>query len=65
MGVCSRSLMCHLRPGENLEAELKNVLPPNELSALLASAHRPNYCVQVCPVPCLVCIKPMKCVLAI
>ncbi|KAL4435491.1 hypothetical protein ABPG77_006253 [Micractinium sp. CCAP 211/92] len=43
----SRSLMCHLRPGENLEAELKDTLPPHELKALLASTHRPNYVVQV------------------
>ena len=43
----SRSLMCHLRPGEDLRAELKDTLKPEELEALLASAHRPNYVVQV------------------
>jgi predicted membrane chloride channel (bestrophin family) len=43
----SRSLMCHLRPGENLEAELKDILPQHEIKALLASAHRPNYVCQV------------------
>ena len=43
----SRSLMCHLRPGENLEAELKDILPEHEIKALLASAHRPNYVCQV------------------
>lgn len=43
----SRSLMCHLRPGENLEEELTATLPAHELKALLASAHRPNYVVQV------------------
>ncbi|PSC69999.1 low-CO2 inducible [Micractinium conductrix] len=43
----SRSLMCHLRPGENLEEELKETLPAHELKALLSSTHRPNYVVQV------------------
>lgn len=49
--ACSRSLMCHLREGENLEAELKDTLKPQELKALLASAHRPNYTCQVRPRP--------------
>jgi predicted membrane chloride channel (bestrophin family) len=39
--------MCHLRAGEDLEKELTGKLLPAELSALLASAHRPNYCMQV------------------
>lgn len=43
----SRSLMCHLRPGEDLEKELTDKLKPEELKALLASAHKPNYTVQV------------------
>ncbi|PRW33726.1 UPF0187 chloroplastic [Chlorella sorokiniana] len=43
----SRSLMCHLRPGEDLRVELKDTLKPEELEALLASTHRPNYVVQV------------------
>ncbi|EFN57136.1 hypothetical protein CHLNCDRAFT_34835 [Chlorella variabilis] len=45
--TCSRSLMCHLRGGEDIESELAGVLTPRELDALKASAHRPNYCVQV------------------
>ncbi len=39
--------MCHLRPGEDLEKELTDKLKPEELKALLASAHKPNYTVQV------------------
>ena len=39
--------MCHLRPGEDLRAELKDTLAPAELDALMASTHRPNYVVQV------------------
>ena len=39
--------MCHLRGGEDIESELAGVLTPRELDALKASAHRPNYCVQV------------------
>ena len=50
---CSRSLMCHLREGENLEAELRDTLRPEELRALLASTHRPNYTCQVRPPACL------------
>jgi predicted membrane chloride channel (bestrophin family) len=42
-----RSLMCHLRPGEDLRAELEGKLKPEELEALLSSAHRPNYTCQV------------------
>ncbi|KAI7836516.1 hypothetical protein COHA_009617 [Chlorella ohadii] len=42
-----RSLMCHLRPGEDLRAELEGKLKPEELDALLKSAHRPNYTCQV------------------
>lgn len=45
--LCSRSLMCHLRPGEDLEKELTGKLKPEELAALLASAHKPNYTCQV------------------
>jgi hypothetical protein len=39
--------MCHLREGEDLEAELRDVLPPDELQELLAAPHRPNHCCQV------------------
>uniref|UniRef100_A0A061RKJ5 Putative membrane protein n=1 Tax=Tetraselmis sp. GSL018 TaxID=582737 RepID=A0A061RKJ5_9CHLO len=41
------SLKCHLRERGNLASDLKNILPPEELSALLASKHRPLYCLQV------------------
>ena len=44
---CSRCLMCHLREGEDLEAELRGVLLPEEVAELLAAEHRPNYCCQV------------------
>ncbi len=40
--------MCHLRQGEDLEAELAGTLSPAELSALMAAKHRPNFCTQVC-----------------
>ncbi|KAI3434870.1 hypothetical protein D9Q98_002924 [Chlorella vulgaris] len=43
----SRSLMCHLREGESLAAELKDVLLPDELEGLLGASNRPNYCCQV------------------
>ena len=39
--------MCHLRPGENIEEEVKDILKPEEVKALAASTHRPNYCMQV------------------
>ncbi|EFN53823.1 hypothetical protein CHLNCDRAFT_32075 [Chlorella variabilis] len=42
-----RALMCHLRPGENIEEEVKDILKPEEVKALAASTHRPNYCMQV------------------
>jgi predicted membrane chloride channel (bestrophin family) len=42
-----RALMCHLRPGENIEEEVKDILKPEEVKALVASTHRPNYCMQV------------------
>ncbi|PSC67432.1 UPF0187 chloroplastic [Micractinium conductrix] len=43
----SRSLMCHLRAGENLERELLGKLPESELRALLTATHRPNFTNQV------------------
>ncbi|KAI7839791.1 hypothetical protein COHA_006590 [Chlorella ohadii] len=43
----TRALMCHLRQGEDLEAELAGTLTPAELSALMAAKHRPNFCTQV------------------
>lgn len=46
--MCRRALMCHLRQGEDLEAELAGTLSPAELSALMAAKHRPNFCTQVC-----------------
>jgi predicted membrane chloride channel (bestrophin family) len=39
--------MCHLREGESLAAELKDVLLPDELEGLLGASNRPNYCCQV------------------
>ncbi len=39
--------MCHLRPGEDIRAEVKDILLPEEVDALVASTHRPNYCMQV------------------
>ena len=44
--ACSRSLMCHLRADEDLYHQLATKLEPEELEALMASTHRPNYCVQ-------------------
>ena len=43
---CRRALMCHLRPGENIEEEVKDILLPEEVKALAASTHRPNYVMQ-------------------
>ncbi|KAI3425146.1 hypothetical protein D9Q98_008917 [Chlorella vulgaris] len=42
-----RALMCHLRPNENIAEEVKDILKPEEVKALVASTHRPNYCMQV------------------
>ena len=39
--------MCQLREGEDLEAELKDSMQPQELEALLAATHRPSYVCQV------------------
>ncbi|KAL3146980.1 hypothetical protein ABBQ38_014948 [Trebouxia sp. C0009 RCD-2024] len=39
----SKVLMCHLREDGDVEKELKEILPPEELSQLLASQHRPNF----------------------
>lgn len=36
------AMMVHLRPGEDLRKELKDVLKPEELDLLEASPHRPN-----------------------
>jgi hypothetical protein len=41
--------MCHLRDTDDLRRELTGILTPRELDALLASTHRPNYCMQVGP----------------
>jgi hypothetical protein len=38
--------MCHLRPNENIAEEVKDILKPEEVKALVASTHRPNYCMQ-------------------
>ncbi|KAI8476730.1 MAG: Bestrophin, RFP-TM, chloride channel-domain-containing protein [Monoraphidium minutum] len=43
----SRSLMCHLRKGEDLREELANILLPHEVDSVLMATHRPNYCLQV------------------
>lgn len=44
----SKCLMCHLRKGDDLKLELETVgLLPHEVEAVLASAHRPNYALQV------------------
>lgn len=43
---CSRVLMCHLRSDEDVEKELTGKLRDDELKALLASTHRPNYIMQ-------------------
>lgn len=45
--IRSRALMCHLRDTDDLRTELTGILTPRELDALLASTHRPNYCMQV------------------
>jgi hypothetical protein len=39
--------MCHLREGEDLEAELKDSMQPQEMKALMAATHRPSYACQV------------------
>jgi len=41
------SLKCHLREKGDLAADLKDILPPRELEALLAAKHRPLYALQV------------------
>ncbi|KAL3146982.1 hypothetical protein ABBQ38_014950 [Trebouxia sp. C0009 RCD-2024] len=41
----SKVLMCHLREDGDVEKELQGILPPEELSQLVASQHRPNYVV--------------------
>jgi len=45
----SKSLFVHLRApeDEDLAKECKDILPADELEELLASPHRPNYCLQV------------------
>lgn len=48
MALC-RASMVHLR-GQNdveLRQELQGVLPPAEMEALLASFHKPNYCLMM------------------
>ncbi|KAL3146981.1 hypothetical protein ABBQ38_014949 [Trebouxia sp. C0009 RCD-2024] len=39
----SKVLMCHLREDGDVEKELKGILPPEELSQLVAAQHRPNF----------------------
>ncbi|KAI8466344.1 MAG: Bestrophin, RFP-TM, chloride channel-domain-containing protein [Monoraphidium minutum] len=43
----SRALMCHLRKGEDLRDEVKDILLPHEIDSLMMATHRPNYCLQV------------------
>lgn len=43
----SKSLMVHLREDGDIEKELIDILPPQELEALKASPHRPVYVLHV------------------
>ncbi|KAL4434404.1 hypothetical protein ABPG75_000845 [Micractinium tetrahymenae] len=43
----SKSLMCHLRKGEDLRQELEGLLLPHEIEGLMQAQHRPNYVLQV------------------
>ncbi|GAB4816433.1 hypothetical protein N2152v2_003479 [Parachlorella kessleri] len=43
----SKSLMCHLRPGEDIRKELEGILLPHEIEGVVKSTHRPNYVLQV------------------
>uniref|UniRef100_A0A7S0S469 Uncharacterized protein n=1 Tax=Chlamydomonas leiostraca TaxID=1034604 RepID=A0A7S0S469_9CHLO len=43
----SRASMAHLRDEHDLARELSGVLEPSEMKVLLASSHRPNFCLQV------------------
>eukprot|EP00208_Stichococcus_sp_RCC1054_P004130 CAMPEP_0206135050 /NCGR_PEP_ID=MMETSP1473-20131121/412_1 /ASSEMBLY_ACC=CAM_ASM_001109 /TAXON_ID=1461547 /ORGANISM="Stichococcus sp, Strain RCC1054" /LENGTH=473 /DNA_ID=CAMNT_0053526755 /DNA_START=327 /DNA_END=1748 /DNA_ORIENTATION=- len=43
MMAFSASLKVHLREDSDLDADLKDILRPEELNALRASAHRPNF----------------------
>ncbi|PRW51063.1 UPF0187 chloroplastic [Chlorella sorokiniana] len=40
-------LMVHLREGMDLQAEVAHILTANEVAALVAAAHRPNFVLQV------------------
>lgn len=40
------SLKCHLRERGDLQSHLKGVLRPKEMAALMASSHKPIYCLQ-------------------
>jgi len=42
-----KTLLCHLRPSENLKVELRNVLTPPEIAALMNSHHKPVDCLNV------------------
>lgn len=42
-----KSLMCHLRKGEDLRQELEGILLPHEIDGVLRAQHRPNYVLQV------------------
>lgn len=41
------SLMCHLRDEHDIRTETEGLLRPAEVDALVASEHRPLYCIQV------------------
>ncbi|PSC75582.1 UPF0187 chloroplastic [Micractinium conductrix] len=43
----SKTLMCHLRKGEDLREELEGILLPHEIEGVLRASHRPNYVLQV------------------
>lgn len=45
-------LMCHLRESGSVQQELQDLLAPEELRALLASAHRPNFAIQMMAETC-------------
>ncbi|KAI7842508.1 hypothetical protein COHA_003862 [Chlorella ohadii] len=40
-------LMVHLRDGMDMQTEVSHILTANEVAALMASAHRPNFVLQV------------------
>lgn len=38
--------MCQLREDKDLRAELSGLLAPHEIAAVLASSHKPTFCLQ-------------------